>query len=101
MGALPVIWRSSAREDVRDIVAYIAGRNVPAARSLRRRIEDSVLRLSDFPYLYRQSERVPGLREIVAHPNYLVLYRVTATHVEVVGVVHARRNFPGGDTAAG
>ena len=57
--------------------------------------------LAEHPYLYRQSDRIPGLREIVAHPNYLVLYRVTATHVEVVGVVHARRNFPGGDAAAG
>ena len=46
------------------------------------------------PYLYRISDRVPGLREIVAHPNYLVLYRVTATCIEIVNVVHARREFP-------
>ncbi|MFT3778888.1 MAG: hypothetical protein QM772_11550 [Ottowia sp.] len=26
---------------------------------------------------------------------------VAASHVEVVGVVHARRNFPGEDAAAG
>lgn len=100
MAALPVLWRSSARDDVREIVAYIASRNVLAARRLRQRIEDSVLRVTEYPYLYRQSDRVPGLREIVAHPNYLVLYRVTATHVEVVNVVHARRAFPGGEGAS-
>ena len=37
------------------------------------------------------SERAPGLREIVAHPNYLVLYRI-----EVVAIVHSRREFPAG-----
>jgi plasmid stabilization system protein ParE len=37
---------------------------------------------------------MPGLREIVAHPNYIVLYRVTAASVEIVDVVHARREFP-------
>jgi toxin ParE1/3/4 len=38
---------------------------------------------------------VPGLREVVAHPNYVVLYRVAAACIEVVAVVHARRQFPG------
>ncbi|WP_122297207.1 MULTISPECIES: hypothetical protein [Pseudomonas syringae group] len=32
-----------------------------------------VLPLSEHPYLYAISDRVPGMREIVAHPNYLVL----------------------------
>jgi transposase InsO family protein len=43
------------------------------------------------PHLYRISDRVPGLREIVAHPNYIVLYRVTATCIEIVIDVYARR----------
>ncbi|WP_265258179.1 hypothetical protein [Verminephrobacter aporrectodeae] len=41
------------------------------------------------------SERVPGLREIVAHPNYIVLYRVAADRIEIINRVHARREFPG------
>jgi len=40
------------------------------------------------------SQRILGLREIVVHPNYIVLYRVAATCIEVVNVVHARREFP-------
>jgi toxin ParE1/3/4 len=44
--------------------------------------------------LYRQSERVPGCREIVAHPNYVILYRVAAVCIEVVNVVHARQQYP-------
>ena len=38
--------------------------------------------------------RIPGLREIVAHPNYIVLYRVAADRIKVVNVVHVCRQFP-------
>ena len=91
---LPIIWRSSAREDLAHILRYIALANPQAARRMRHLLEEAVLPLSQHPYLYRSSERVPGLRELVAHPNYLVLYRVAATRIEVVNVVHARREFP-------
>jgi toxin ParE1/3/4 len=40
------------------------------------------------------SARVKGLRELVAHSNYLVLYRETAALVEIVNVVRARRQCP-------
>ncbi len=64
------------------------------ARRMKRFLEASVLPLAEHPYLYRQSEKVLGLREIVAHPNYLILYRVAANQIEIVAVVHARREFP-------
>ncbi|EPX8660772.1 type II toxin-antitoxin system RelE/ParE family toxin, partial [Shigella sonnei] len=38
---------------------------------------------------------VLGLREIVTHPNYIILYRVTASSIEVVNIVHSRRQYPG------
>ena len=91
---LPIVWKASARNDLREIVRYIANANPAAARRMKSLLEASVLPASTFPYMYRMSERVLGLREIVAHPNYIVLYRVTATRIEVVNVVHARRQFP-------
>lgn len=91
---LPIIWRAAAREDLRQIIATIAEDNPPAARRMLKRLQDAVLPLAEHPYLFRASERVPGLREVVAHPNYVVLYRVTASCIEVVTVVHARRQFP-------
>lgn len=91
---LPIFWRASALDDLRQIVTYIARENPPAARRMKVRLESAVLPIAEHPYLYRQSERVPGTREIVAHPNYIVLYRVAAARVEVVNVVHARRQFP-------
>ncbi len=91
---LPIVWRASASDDLASIIRYIANESPQAARRMRRLLEDSVLPVAEHPYLHRQSERIPGLREIIAHPNYIVLYRVTATCVEIVSVVHARREFP-------
>ncbi|EBK1959564.1 type II toxin-antitoxin system RelE/ParE family toxin [Salmonella enterica] len=91
---LPVFWLESADADLGSITDYIGQFDVNAAERIWYRLRDSVLPLSEHPYLYRPSDRVPGLREIVAHPNYVVLYRVAATRIEVVNVVHARRQFP-------
>jgi toxin ParE1/3/4 len=54
---------------------------------------ESVLPVSEHPYLYRQSQTVPAVREIVAHPNYIVHYRVSATCIEVVSVFTPGVNF--------
>lgn len=91
---LPIFWRESARDDLRQIVSHIAQEDPLAARRMRIRLEAVVLPLSEHPYLYRQSDRIPGLREIVAHPNYIILYWVASDRIEVVNVVHARRQFP-------
>jgi len=90
---LPIIWRNSARAGVTKIIRYIANEDPKAARRLKERLESSVLPLSEHPYLYRAG-RVPGTREIVAHPNYVVVYRITADCIEVVGVLHARQEYP-------
>lgn len=50
--------------------------------------------LSEHPYLYPVSDRVPEMREIVAHPNYTILYRVAELRIEVVNIVHARQRYP-------
>jgi plasmid stabilization system protein ParE len=91
---LPVFWLETADADLADMTEYIGQYDIDAAERMWFRIRNCVLPLSEHPYLYPTSERVPGLREIVAHPNYIVLYRVTETHIEVVNVVHARREFP-------
>lgn len=91
---LPIIWRASARSDLAAIIRYVANVNPLAARRLRQVLMESVLPVSEHPYLYRQSQTIPAMREIVAHPNYIVYYRVTASSIEVVNVIHTRREFP-------
>ena len=91
---LPIEWKASATADLFEILDYISERNELAAERLFDRIEHDLEQAAVHPYLYKSSPRVPGLRELVTHPNYLVYYRVTVTCIEVVTVVHARREFP-------
>ena len=90
---LSLIWRDSARADVRAIFTYIADRNVSAAERLCATIEACAERLPEHPYLYRPG-RVEGTREAVVHPNYILIYRVTADAVEILNVLHTRRQYP-------
>ena len=90
---LTLVWRPSAREDLRGIISYIAERNEAAAMNLGQAIEACAERLPDHPFLYRTG-RVPGTREAVVHPNYILVYQVTADAVEIVTLVHARQEYP-------
>jgi toxin ParE1/3/4 len=90
---LPVEWRDNAREDLRAIITFIAEQNPDAAERLNAVIEHATERLSQFPYMYR-SGRAPDTREAVVHPNYIVIYRVGASHIDILGVVHSRQQYP-------
>lgn len=90
---LPLHWRADARDDLASLIRFIAHENPHAARDMKALIEASVLPASEHPYMFRAG-RLPGTREIVAHPNYIVIYRVLANCIEVVNVVHARQEYP-------
>ena len=95
MQAKPLLeWRPQARVDLLEIVAYIADDNPEAAQELKDEIEAKTAKLPDHPKLYKTSTRVKGMRELVARSNYVVLYRETPELVEVVTVLHARRQWP-------
>ncbi len=87
-----VDWNPLARASLQTILDFIADRNVSAAQDLLQVIEAAAEALPLHPYLYR-SGRVPGTREIVVHPNYIVVYRV-ADKVEILNVLHARQQYP-------
>jgi len=90
---LPLIWTPRAQSDLLEIIRYIGEFNPGAAERLKTRLETVVLPLSEHPEMYRKSDRLPNCREIVAHPNYIVLYRVNRDCVEVMRIVHARRVY--------
>ena len=91
---LLIEWTATAKVDLLEILDYIAERNEQAANRLFDRIGQDLEHAAEHPYLFKSSQRVPGLREIVTHPNYIIFYQVTATSIKVVNVVHARREFP-------
>lgn len=90
---LPVLWRAKARASLVQIIGYIADRNPIAAQRLKDAIEQAVSNLPQHPYLYRPG-LIAGAREIVVHPNYVVVYRVTASAIEVIHVLHSRQQYP-------
>jgi toxin ParE1/3/4 len=90
---IALIWRESALDDLEAIQAYIAERNSDAANRLQDAIDACAERLPEHPFLYRPG-RVAGTREAVVHPNYILIYRVTAEAVEIVNVLHTRRQYP-------
>jgi toxin ParE1/3/4 len=90
---LKIIWRESALDGFDDIAGYIAARNPAAAERLQSIIEAATERIAEHPFMHRTG-RVAGTREAIAHPNYIIVYRVTAEAVEIVNVLHARQEYP-------
>ncbi len=82
-----------ALDELDAIISFIAERNPDAAEAMLNRLESSVLPLSAHPYLFRPG-RIPGTRELVAHPNYIIVYRVLADCIEITNVLHARQQYP-------
>ena len=76
------------------ILEEMARHNQLAAEEFGRQIVKKLRLALSFPMLYRASPRVAGIREIVVTPNYFVPYRVTPDTIEVLDLVHTRRNWP-------
>jgi len=90
---LPIVWLGSAHLSLRKIINTISEESPQAAARMASRIHEAVQPTAEHPYLFRTG-RVPGTREIVAHPNYVVVYRVTATRIEIIRVLHTRQEYP-------
>ncbi|MDD5365957.1 MAG: type II toxin-antitoxin system RelE/ParE family toxin [Gallionellaceae bacterium] len=90
---LTLNWRPMARADLLAIVEYIAADNPDAAQELKDAIEAKAAALVEHPKLYRPG-RVKGTRELTAHPNYIVIYRIVGKSVEVLRVKHAAQKWP-------
>ena len=89
---LPLIWLPDARRDLHDITRYIADRNATAADRLGTAIRHTAERLPDHPLIHCPG-RVPGTREAIVHPNYILVYRVGKT-IDILAVLHARQQYP-------
>lgn len=90
---LPIRWNARALDKLDELIAYIAERSPSAAEELQDRIEAAVLPASEHPYMFRAG-RVPSTREIIAHPNYIVVYRVLSDRIQVLSVLHAHQFYP-------
>ena len=90
---MPVNWKLAAKLDLIEIVDYIAQENPQAAERMKRLLDEAAERLGEIPYINRRG-RVAGTREKIAHRKYVIVYRVLSDKVEVLNIVHTRKNYP-------
>ncbi|MFV0275744.1 MAG: type II toxin-antitoxin system RelE/ParE family toxin [Parahaliea sp.] len=93
-----IAWRPMAEADLDKIIDYIAQDNPTRAETFGKELCEKTRSLAQHPELGRTGR--PGLpsyvRELVAHPNYIVFYRVwdeTCT-VEILRVKHSTQRTP-------
>jgi addiction module RelE/StbE family toxin len=91
---MTVRWLVRAKRDLEQVVDGISQANPIAAMDVHRRILASVGRLDEFPNVGRIGI-VHGTRELVIgdYP-YVVIYRVIASDVQILGVRHTSRQWP-------
>lgn len=90
---MEIIWTRAALIERDAIYDYIEARNPRAALALDHRFMEQAGLLTQHPYMGRNG-RVEGTRELVVHPNYLLQYAVTPTHIRILGVKHVAQRFP-------
>ena len=78
-----VRWSDEATPDLVEIIDYIEQRNAAAAQSLQAVIVQSAENLPLMPYLFRPG-RVAGTRELVVHPNYIVVYLAGSDMIDIL-----------------
>jgi plasmid stabilization system protein ParE len=87
-----------AREDLRAIVRHIGKDSPIRAKGFGQELRDKTKPLAQHPELGRKGR--PGLpdwlRELVAHPNHIVFYRVLAEArtLEILRVKHRAQQTP-------
>lgn len=86
-------WKKQAINDTIRIGRHIAQNSQANADKIVSLIEDKVMPLAAHPNMGRVGVK-RGTRELVAHENYLVIYRVLPSKVEILRVKHTAQQWP-------
>ncbi|MGR9159788.1 type II toxin-antitoxin system RelE/ParE family toxin [Rhizobium leguminosarum] len=90
---LPIIRTNRADEDLIEIWSYIAIDNISAADRVLDAIEARWDNLGRHPYSgVARDDITPGIRHLVSG-EYLTLYRLSGSAIEIVRVLHGRRKI--------
>jgi toxin ParE1/3/4 len=89
-----LVWAPRAKRDLADIWRYYARvASLEIADRLVREINGTAQRLVENALRWRVRDEIrPGLRSALVHP-YVIFYRVENGVVQIVRVLHGRRNF--------
>jgi len=90
-----VLWSESSVRQLQEAFDFRAGESSGMAIATRRRILETARRLGQMPYSGRTG-RVSGTRDaVVPRTPHIVVYQVGAKSVEVLGIWHGARLWPG------
>jgi plasmid stabilization system protein ParE len=83
-----------ARQDVRDIWNYIVSDNATAAARVRQEIRDTCRRLAQHPYIGHRRDDLTTRKDVLFWPvySYLIVYRANTKPLEILRVLHGKRN---------
>lgn len=92
---MKVFWLKRAANELQAERAYIAKQNPTAAEQVADYLYNASLSLEALPYNAPESE-TKGIRDLIVtryrYP-YIIRYRVKPDRVEVIRMIHGRRNW--------
>jgi toxin ParE1/3/4 len=93
-GRSPILWSPEAEQDLFDIWLNVAPEASPATADRQLRlIDETATTLREWPFAGRdRSELLPSIRSLAAKP-YVIFYRAGPSRVEIVRVLHGRRDI--------
>lgn len=91
-----ILWTDEALIDFEEILAYYYLEASPrVAEAVEKRIVGEIEALPPFPERIRESDRIPGARELVVNKlPYVVFVQFRDDDIVVLNVVHTKRMFP-------
>lgn len=91
-----ILWTDEALADLEGIVVYYTLEASPrTAATVEKRIIGEIESLPPFAERIRESDRIPGTRELVISKlPFVVFVEIRAKEIIVLNIVHTRRKFP-------
>jgi toxin ParE1/3/4 len=86
------VWKPRALSDRKKITTYIRLSSPQAALNVGQILIDTAILLDKMPMMGKVGN-VPGTRELVALPNYIIIYRVANGVPEILRIKHAATQY--------
>lgn len=90
---MELFWTTEAIQDRDNIYDYIEADNPAAALALDELIAQKAAQLVAHPLSGKQG-RVTGTYELIAHPNYVLVYDVVGEQIRIFRVLHTSKQWP-------
>lgn len=86
------IWKPRALSDRKKITTYIRLSSPQAALNVGQILIETAILLDKMPMMGKIGN-VPGTRELVVLPNYIIIYRVANGVPEILRIKHAATQY--------